>query len=162
MYISILYIDIHTCASNEYLFMFSHCSDFIYNAWNCARIEREEKEEERREKKGSSVKKRLLFARRIPDSSVSRYSVACIAGDRSENRVEKNEKKKEHGKMDARSSSRMRVAFSFRVARGSFLRVSVFGEGKRLKEKWKKNMGGGGKGWKERRSYLSIGRMENR
>lgn len=30
--------------------MFSHCSDFIYNAWNCARIEREEKEEERREK----------------------------------------------------------------------------------------------------------------
>lgn len=21
----------------EYLFMFSHCSDFIYNAWNCAR-----------------------------------------------------------------------------------------------------------------------------
>lgn len=128
----------------------------------CSNREREEKEEERREKKGSSVKKRLLFARRIPDSSVSRYPVACIAGDRSENRVEKNEKKKEHGKMDARSSSRMRVAFSFRVARGSFLRVSVFGEGKRLKEKWKKNMGGGGKGWKERRSYLSIGRMENR
>lgn len=127
----------------------------------CSNRERGKRGRKKR-KKGSSVKKRLLFARRIPDSSVSRYPVACIAGDRSENRVEKNEKKKEHGKMDARSSSRMRVAFSFRVARGSFLRVSVFGEGKRLKEKWKKNMGGGGKGWKERRSYLSIGRMENR
>lgn len=95
MYISILYIDIHTCASNEYLFMFSHCSDFIYNAWNCARIERERgKRGRKKRKKRSSVKKRLLFARRISDSSVSRYPVACIAGDRSENRVEKMKRKK--------------------------------------------------------------------
>lgn len=60
----------------------------------CSNREREEKEEERREKKRSSVKKRLLFARRISDSSVSRYPVACIAGDRSENRVEKMKRKK--------------------------------------------------------------------
>ena len=42
------------------------------------------------------MKKRLLFARRISDSSVSRYPVACIAGDRSENRVEKMKRKKKN------------------------------------------------------------------
>lgn len=59
----------------------------------CSNRERGKRGRKKR-KKQSSVKKRLLFARRISDSSVSRYSVACIAGDRSENRVEKMKRKK--------------------------------------------------------------------
>lgn len=43
--------------------MFSHCSDFIYNAWNCARIERERKKRKKEEKKNEVRWKSVCFSR---------------------------------------------------------------------------------------------------
>lgn len=141
--------------------MFSHCSDFIYNAWNCARIEREEKEEERREK--NKVRwKNVCFSRaesRILRSRDIRLHVLPEIG----RKIGWKKWKEKRTWKDGRSrfvSNAGRFFFSCRTRK--FLASLGFWRRETIKGKMEGKDGGGGKEWEERRSYLSIDRKNGK